>query len=286
MDRVGLSKSRNSVPGALSGGMNAGGAIARSLPARPQFLLLDEPFSSLDVAWRFRLYRELSTLQDEVPPVSFSKIKPIIEKGLGAKISEVFEEFDEKPLAAASVAQVYKAVYKGKEVIAKVIRPDIEKNVGIDIRTLKSVLNLLRTFFFQNKSLISIATVLREFRITIYEEMDLAHEARNIKEFRKIAKETGFIIVPKVYSELTSKNILVMDFHKGIKITNFAKIKEAGFEPKKIIEKLIEFYIYQSLVSGVLHADPHPGNIMVNADGKIVMLDFGLVVHIYQAKPY
>lgn len=222
----------------------------------------------------------LSTLQDEVPPVSFSRIKPILEKDLGTKIDRVFEKFDEKPLASASVAQVYRAVYKGKDVIVKVIRPDIEKNVSIDIKTLESVLGLLRIFFFRNKSLVSIATVLREFKVTIYEEMDLAHEAANIKEFEKIAEETGFVVVPKVYSELTSKNILVMDFLGGTKITNFQKIKDYGFEPHEIIEKLIEFYIRQSLVYGVVHADPHPGNILIDREGRIVMLDFGLVIHI------
>ncbi len=222
----------------------------------------------------------LSTLQDEVPPVAFSKIKPIIEKDSGRSIKDIFEEFNEEPLAAASVAQVYKAAYKGKEVIVKVIRPDIEKNVSIDIRTLKSVLRLLKTFFPQNKSFLSISTVLREFNVTIYEEMDLTNEAKNIKEFKKIAKNLDFIVIPKTYPELTSKNILVMDFYKGVKITNFKKIEEMGFKPEKIIEKLIEFYIYQSLVAGAVHADPHPGNILINGEGRIVMLDFGLVIHI------
>jgi len=222
----------------------------------------------------------LSTLQDEVPPVSFSRIKPIIEKDSGKSINDIFEKFTEEPLAAASVAQVYRAVYKSKDVIVKVIRPDIEKNVAIDIKTLKSVLNLLKIFFPQNKSIQSISVVLREFSVTIYEEMDLIHEAKNIKEFGKIAKELDFIIIPETYQELTSKNILVMDFHKGVKITNFKKLKETGLQPKKIIDKLIEFYIYQSLITGIVHADPHPGNILVNEEGKIVMLDFGLVIHI------
>jgi predicted unusual protein kinase regulating ubiquinone biosynthesis (AarF/ABC1/UbiB family) len=224
----------------------------------------------------------LSTLQDEVPPVSFSRIKPIIEKDTGMNLIGIFEEFNEEPLAAASVAQVYRAKYKSRDVIVKVIRPDIEKNVSIDIKTLKGVLNLLKIFFPQNKSIQSISTVLREFSVTIYEEMDLLHEAKNIKEFRKIAKaeELSFVIIPRTYSELTSKNILVMDYYKGIKITNFKKIKEYGIKPKNIIDKLIEFYIYQALVAGVVHADPHPGNILVNEEGKIIMLDFGLVIHI------
>ncbi len=222
----------------------------------------------------------LSTLQDEVPPVSFAKIKPIIDKDSDGDISDIFEKFNEKPLAAASVAQVYFAVYKGKDVIVKVIRPDIEKNIAIDIKTLKSVLNLLKIFFPQNKSIHSISTVLREFSVTIYEEMDLNHEAKNIKEFRQISKKLDFIIIPKTYPELTSKNVLVMDFHIGTKITNFKQIEEFGLEPKKIIDKLIEFYIYQSLVAGVMHADPHPGNILVNEKGGIIMLDFGLVIHI------
>ena len=222
----------------------------------------------------------LSTLQDEVPPVLFSKIKPIIEKDLGKSIKDTFDEFNEEPLAAASVAQVYKAVYKGRDVIVKVIRPDIEKNVSIDIITLRQVLNLLQIFLPQNKSIRSISIVLKEFAVTIYEEMDLIHETENIKEFRKIAEELDFIVIPIIYSELTSKNILVMDFYKGVKITHFNEIKKMGFEPKKIIDKLIEFYLYQSLVVGIVHADPHPGNILVNARGKIIMLDFGLVIHI------
>ncbi|MCL4542688.1 MAG: AarF/UbiB family protein [Deltaproteobacteria bacterium] len=222
----------------------------------------------------------LSTLQDEVPPVSFAKIKPIIERDLGKPVSDIFDKFDNKPLAAASVAQVYRAVYSGNNVIVKVIRPDIEKNVGIDIITLKSVLNLLKIFFPQNKSIQSISVVLKEFQITIYEEMDLKHEVKNIKEFRKIGKKLDYIIVPKTYPEINSKNILVMDFYEGVKITNFAKLKEMGIKPKDIIDKLIEFYLYQSLVKGVIHADPHPGNILVNKEGKIIVLDYGLVIHV------
>ncbi len=222
----------------------------------------------------------LSTLQDEVPPVPFARIKPIIEKDLGKPINAVFDKFDEEPLAAASVAQVYKAAYNGKDVIAKVIRPDIEKNVGIDIVTLRNVLNLLKIFFPQNKSIQSISVVLREFQITIYEEMDLMHEVKNIKEFRKIGKKLDYIIVPKTYSEINSKNILVMDFYEGVKITNFEKLKDMRIEPEMVINRLIEFYIYQSLIKGVIHADPHPGNILVNKEGKVIVLDYGLVIHI------
>lgn len=246
----------------------------------PTFIKLAQVISTRADFLPTEYINALSTLQDEVPPVPFGRIKPIIEKDLGKPISDVFDKFDEKPLAAASVAQVYRAVYKGEEVIVKVIRPDIEKNVGIDIITLKSVLNMLSIFFPQNKSIQSISVVLREFRTTIYEEMDLMHEVKNIKEFRKFGKKLNYIIVPKTYSEINSKNILVMDYYEGVKINNFEKIKGMGIEPEKIINRLIEFYIYQALVEGVVHADPHPGNILVNKEGKIIVLDYGLVVHI------
>ena len=246
----------------------------------PTFIKLAQVISTRADFLPTEYINALSTLQDEVPPVSFGKIKPIIEKDLGKPINELFNEFNEEPLAAASVAQVYKAVYNGNNVIVKVIRPDIEKNVGIDIITLKSVLNLLKIFFPQNKSIQSISVVLREFQITIYEEMDLEHEVKNIKEFRKIGKKLDYIIVPKAYSEINSKNILVMDFYEGVKITNFEKLKEMGIKPKDVIDKLMEFYLYQSLIKGVVHADPHPGNILVNKEAKIIVLDYGLVIHI------
>lgn len=222
----------------------------------------------------------LSTLQDEVPAVPFHKIKPVFEKDFDRPLNEIFEEFNDEPLAAASVAQVYKAGYQGKDVIVKVIRPDIEKNVGFDIIMLNNVLGLLKVFFPQNKSIQSISVVLREFRTTIYEEMDLRHELKNMQEFKKISEKLDYIIIPTGYEELNSKNILVMDYYKGVKITNFNALKEAGIEPATVINNLIEFYIYQSLIKGVFHADPHPGNILVDREGKIIVLDFGLVIHI------
>ena len=247
----------------------------------PTFIKLAQVISTRADFLPQQYLAQLATLQDEVPPVPFKLIKPIIEKDFGNKpIKEIFEEFNEEPFAAASVAQVYKAVYKGKQVIVKVIRPDIEKNVSSDIYTLKNVLNSLRIFFPDNKSLLSISVVLKEFEITIYEEMDLMHEVKNIKEFQKFSKKLKWIVIPNVYTELNSKNVLVMDFYKGVKITDLEGLKKNNLDPEVVLDRLIEFYIYQSLIQGVIHADPHPGNILVDAKGRIVLLDYGLVVHI------
>ncbi len=247
----------------------------------PTFIKLAQVISTRADFLPQQYLAQLATLQDEVPPVPFKLIKPIIEKDFGNKpIKEIFEEFNEEPFAAASVAQVYKAVYKGKQVIVKVIRPDIEKNVSSDIYTLKNVLNSLRIFFPDNKSLLSISVVLKEFEITIYEEMDLLHEVKNIKEFQEFSKKLKWIVIPNVYTELNSKNVLVMDFYKGVKITDLESLKKNNLDPKVVLDRLIEFYIYQSLIQGVIHADPHPGNILVDDKGRIVLLDYGLVVHI------
>ena len=247
----------------------------------PTFIKLAQVISTRADFLPQQYLTQLATLQDEVPPVPFKLIKPIIEKDLDNKpIKEIFEEFNEEPFAAASVAQVYKAVYKGKQVIVKVIRPDIEKNVSSDIYTLKNVLNSLRIFFPDNKSLLSISVVLKEFEITIYEEMDLMHEVKNIKEFQKFSKKLKWIVIPNVYTELNSKNVLVMDFYKGVKITDLEGLKKNNLDPEVVLDRLIEFYIYQSLIQGVIHADPHPGNILVDDKGRIVLLDYGLVVHI------
>ncbi|MCL4546534.1 MAG: AarF/UbiB family protein, partial [Deltaproteobacteria bacterium] len=193
----------------------------------PTFIKLAQVISTRADFLPEQYLTQLATLQDEVPPVSFKLIKPIIEKDFGNKpIKEIFEEFNEEAFAAASVAQVYKAVYKGKQVIVKVIRPDIEKNVSSDILTLKNVLNYLGIFFPDNKSIISFSVVLKEFEITIYEEMNLLHEVENIKEFQKFSKDLKWIIIPNVYTELNSKNILVMDFYIGVKITDIASLKK------------------------------------------------------------
>ena len=247
----------------------------------PTFIKLAQVISTRADFLPEQYLTQLATLQDEVPPVSFKFIKPIIEKDFGNKpIKEIFEEFNEEAFAAASVAQVYKAVYKGKQVIVKVIRPDIEKNVSSDISTLKNVLNYIGIFFPDNKSIISISVVLKEFEITIYEEMDLLHEVKNIKEFQEFSKKLKWIVIPYVYTELNSKNVLVMDFYKGVKITDLESLKKNNLDPKVVLDRLIEFYIYQSLIQGVIHADPHPGNILVDDKGRIVLLDYGLVVHI------
>jgi ubiquinone biosynthesis protein len=247
----------------------------------PTFIKLAQVISTRADFLPQQYLTQLATLQDEVPPVPFELIKPIIEKDFSNKsIKEIFEEFNEEPFAAASVAQVYKAVYKSRQVIVKVIRPDIEKNVSSDIYTLKNVLNYLRIFFPDNKSLLSISVVLKEFEITIYEEMDLIHEVKNIKEFQEFSKKLKWIIIPNVYTELNSKNVLVMDFYEGVKITDLESLKKNNLDPKVVLDRLIEFYIYQSLIQGVIHADPHPGNILVDVQGKIVLLDYGLVVHI------
>ncbi|MHB8291779.1 MAG: ABC1 kinase family protein [bacterium] len=247
----------------------------------PTFIKLAQVISTRADFLPEQYLTQLATLQDEVPPVSFKLIKPIIEKDFGNKpIKEIFEEFNEEAFAAASVAQVYKAVYKGKQVIVKVIRPDIEKNVSSDISTLKNVLNYIGIFFPDNKSIISFSVVLKEFEITIYEEMDLVHEVKNVKEFQKFSKDLKWIIIPDVYTELNSKNILVMDFYKGVKITDIASLKKNNLNPKVVLDRLIEFYLYQSLIKGVIHADPHPGNILVDDKGRIIILDFGLVIHV------
>jgi predicted unusual protein kinase regulating ubiquinone biosynthesis (AarF/ABC1/UbiB family) len=247
----------------------------------PTFIKLAQVISTRADFLPEQYLTQLATLQDEVPPVSFKLIKPIIEKDFGNKpIKEIFEEFNEEAFAAASVAQVYKAVYKGKQVIVKVIRPDIEKNVSSDILTLNNVLNYLGIFFPDNKSIISFSVVLKEFEITIYEEMDLVHEVKNIKEFQKFSKDLKWIIIPYVYTELNSKNILVMDFYEGVKITDIASLKKNSLNPKVVLDRLIEFYLYQSLIKGVIHADPHPGNILVDNKGRIIVLDFGLVIHV------
>ncbi len=246
----------------------------------PTFIKLAQVISTRADFLPQQYLNELSKLQDEVPPVPFKKIKPLIETDLKGSLNDIFDEFNSEPFAAASVAQVYKAVYKGNKTVVKVIRPDIEKNVSRDIITLKNILRTLGYFLPENKSLQSLATVLKEFQSTIYEEMDLIHEAKNVKEFQKFSKDLKWIIIPRIYEEVNTKNILIMDFYEGVKITDIESLKKKNLPPLKVLNRLIEFYIYQSLIRGVIHADPHPGNILVDDQGMLIILDFGLIIHV------
>ena len=222
---------------------------------------------------------ELKKLHDQVPPMSARRMRRQFHAATGKRPDDVFEEFDPEPVASASLGQVHRASYMGEPVAVKILKPGIRTTVSQDIRVLARVFSLA-TLFFRNNQLDSLIAVYEQFSRTIHMEMDLVREAEHIAYFRRRYENDDRIAIPRVYTELSNGDVLVMEFLEGTKITDVDRLREAGHDTGRIIELLLRIFGEQMLEDGVFHADPHPGNIFVNDKGQIVLLDFGLVLEI------
>ena len=217
----------------------------------------------------------LSKLQDDVPPVEFSKVRPIIEADLGS-IDMRYEQFSTTALSGASLGQVHLAKYKGKQVIVKITRPGIEETVGKDIYILKRILPLASRFIDPNLRF-SFDAMLAQFIETIYEEMDYRVEAQNLATIKHNLRGDRLIIIPNVVSELTSKHVITMEFIPGIKITDVESLDAIGIDREKLIIRVHHVFFKMLLRHSIFHADPHPGNISVGENGELILYDFGMV---------
>jgi predicted unusual protein kinase regulating ubiquinone biosynthesis (AarF/ABC1/UbiB family) len=217
----------------------------------------------------------LAKLQDDVPPAPFSEIEPIIEAELG-KIEDAFEEFDTAPLSGASLGQVYVAKHAGRRVIVKVSRPNIERIIEDDIYVLKKILPLATRFIDPNLRF-SAEGMLAQFIETVHEEMDYRIEAQNLLTIKRNLAGDPSVIVPDVFMERTSRYVLTMEYVPGVKITDIARLEEKGIDRERIVVRTHRLFFKMLLRHDIFHADPHPGNISVADDGRLILYDFGMV---------
>jgi ubiquinone biosynthesis protein len=215
----------------------------------------------------------LAGLHDRVPPRPFAMIKHRVETELKRPLDEVFAEFEETPIAAASLAQVHRArLHDGRVCAVKVQYPGIDGIVRADLSNLGFVLKVLAwvepNFDFR--------IIAREALKYVPMELDFIHEADNCDAIRRNFAADPSVIVPEVYREYTTRRVLTMEFVEGIKITSIAELEEAGIDKHTVAQKLTEIFCAQILRDGFFHADPHPGNILVQPGPKLVLLDFGL----------
>jgi ubiquinone biosynthesis protein len=222
---------------------------------------------------------ELSTLHDQVPPIPTKQIRRRIQDELGLPLESVFETFDELPLAAASLGQVHRARYKGEDVIVKVLRPGVEELVDTDIRIVRNLAFAIEQFV-EHHTVRAAQSIIEEFSRVITDEMNFQHEADNIERFGVLFRESEFVIIPNVYREVTTTRVLVMQYFDGFRVNEVSEVVRHGINIEKVVQNLIEFYGDQLLVHGFFHADPHPGNILIRPDARIVLLDFGMVLEI------
>ena len=221
--------------------------------------------------------KALGELQDQVPSFSNEIAFARIEKELGRKISEVYEEFDVEPIAAASLGQVYRAkLFTGEEVAVKVQRPNLVATIKGDIEILRKVAKFAERFPGLNENA-DWAGMLREFDETIHEEMDYSAEGRNAERFTENFKEWTNVHVPKIHWNATTEKVITMEFIHGDKVVELDKLRARGISPEKVNRLLIRTYLKQLLEDGFFHADPHPGNLLVMPDGRLAFFDFGMV---------
>jgi len=220
---------------------------------------------------------EFSKLQDQVATLPFSEIKKQIEDELKKPLSEVFSSFDEEPLAAASIAQVHSAVLKsGQSVAVKIQRPGIDKILHTDISILRGLATLLENTIPETKPF-NPQGLVEEFFHTILFELDFRVEANNIRKIKNQLSKSTQVAIPEVYSEYSSQKVLVLEKFDGIRFSDREKIIAQGIDPRKIIETGADAFFQMVMRNGLFHGDLHAGNLFVLTDGRIGIIDFGIV---------
>lgn len=210
------------------------------------------------------IVEELDHLQDNVAPFPGQKFRAIVEQALGDNIDNLFREFSENPLASASVAQVHTAELKtGEQVVVKVIRPEIEKIISKDINLLRFIARIIERYSTEGKRL-RIAEIVEDYRNTIYDELDLMHEAANASQLRRNFLGSDMLYIPEVYWDYTRRNVMVMERIYGISATDIKALNAQNTDLKLLAERGVEIFFTQVFKHNFFHADMHPGNVFIS----------------------
>ena len=223
---------------------------------------------------------ELQKLQDKVEIQEVDIRKKLAEE-LNIIPEEYFQSIDEEPMASASIGQVFRAVLKnGEKVVLKVRRDNIDTIVETDLVIMKDMAKFFEKYDVNAKNM-NLLYIVESFENMLKKELSLINERKNMERFENNFKGNEHLHVPVVYKELSNNRILCMEFIEGIKITDKEKIEKTGFNPKEIASLGLELYIKQVMKYGFFHADPHPGNIFLGKDGKLIFIDFGAMGTLY-----
>jgi len=222
----------------------------------------------------------IGTLTDRVPGVPAARIRASLIESYGAPPETVFEWFDVQPLAAASLGQVHRARVDGREVVVKVLRPGVERMVEGDIRAARRILELIASRL-NPPHVAGLRTVLDEFEKRVADEMDFRQEARYAQRVRKNFAANANIRIPEVFDAYTRQRALVLEFIDGRRVDQLGDwITTGRVRADDVLRSVMELYVQMMMVDGLFHADPHPGNVFVDTEGRLTLLDFGMVVDV------
>ncbi len=220
---------------------------------------------------------ELARLQDRVQPFPGAQARAMIEKAYGQPIMQIFAEFDETPLASASIAQVHVArLPDGSEVVVKVVRPNILRAIRSDVSLLYYIAGLAERYWKEGRRLRPVE-VIREFETTILDELDLLREAANASQLRRNFTDSNMLYVPEVYWPHCRREVMVMERIHGAPISDISALRSQGIDLKMLAERGVEIFFTQVFRHNFFHADMHPGNIFVGTDARYLAVDFGIM---------
>ncbi|MFZ4803449.1 MAG: ABC1 kinase family protein [Synechococcus lacustris] len=222
------------------------------------------------------LLEELARLQDQLPAFPSDLARACIEEDLGADVDSLFGSLEAEPISAASLGQVYRgSLHDGRSVAVKVQRPGLREQITLDLYIVRIIAGWLKA----NVGLIrsDLVALIDELGKRVFEEMDYFNEASNAERFAELHRPNPRIAVPAIYRELTSRRVLTMEWIEGVKLTRLEAVKAMGVDPEELVQVGVNCSLQQLLEHGFFHADPHPGNLLALADGRLAYLDFGMM---------
>ncbi len=242
----------------------------------PSFIKLGQVLSTRPDILPQSIVIELTKLQDKASAVDFSEIEKVLNRNY-KNYRDIFAYINPKPIASASISQVHEGIlHTGEKVAVKVKRPNIEEIVELDIEFFSWLFDFLEKHSNTAKEL-NLKSIIEEFKRTIKKELNFEIEGHYIDIFRKNFENSKKFYIPNRFKEISTKEVLVLEFIEGVKISQTHQLINKGFDLKKLAEDLTDAYFKMVFVDGIYHADPHPGNLLVMEDGRIACLDFGMV---------
>jgi ubiquinone biosynthesis protein len=221
--------------------------------------------------------RELSKLQDEVPPFPYERVRETIESEVGKPVEELFEEVDSQPLAAASIGQVHRArLSGGQEVAIKIQRPNIRRGIEVDLEIMLHLATLMEQHV-EELEFVRPTKIVEEFARRLERELDYGREAASIERFAEQFEDDDTICVPGVFRDLSTGRVLTMEYVRGIKASDIQALRDAGRDLGEVARRGADLVLKQILIHGYFHGDPHPGNVLILPDNVICYLDFGIM---------